>query len=134
MTKKTLESAIRACVNRKDKAFVPYIMAGDGGIGALKEQILFLQEAGVTAIELGIPFSDPVADGPVIQEAGGRALAQGVTLRKVLEELRVFRNEVTGSNRFHDILESDFKLWDYRIRRRLRNERCQRIDHSGYAA
>ena len=69
-------------------------MAGDGGIGALKEQILFLQEAGVTAIELGIPFSDPVADGPVIQEAGGRALAQGVTLRKVLEELRVFRNEV----------------------------------------
>lgn len=95
MTKKTLESAIRACVNRKNKAFVPYIMAGDGGIGALKEQILFLQEAGVTAIELGIPFSDPVADGPVIQEAGGRALAQGVTLRKVLEELRVFRNEVT---------------------------------------
>ena len=44
----------------------------------------------MTAIEMGIPFSDPVADGPVIQEAGERALAQGVTLRKVLEELRVF--------------------------------------------
>ena len=94
MTKKVLENAIRACVERGDQAFVPYMMAGDGGIGTLKEQILFLQQAGVTAIELGIPFSDPVADGPVIQQAGARALAQGVTLRKVLKELRLFRDEV----------------------------------------
>jgi tryptophan synthase alpha chain len=94
MTKKVLENAIRACVELGDQAFVPYMMAGDGGIGTLKEQILFLQQAGVTAIELGIPFSDPVADGPVIQQAGARALAQGVTLRKVLKELRLFREEV----------------------------------------
>ena len=70
---------------RGDKAFVPYIMAGDGGIETLKETILFLQKIGVTAIELGIPFSDPVADGAIIQEAGERALAKGVTLRKVVE-------------------------------------------------
>lgn len=94
MRKERLANAIQACITQGDKAFVPYIMAGDGGIGTLKKQILFLQEAGVTAIELGIPFSDPVADGPVIQEAGERALAQGVTLRKVLEELRLFRDEV----------------------------------------
>ena len=49
----------------------------------------------MTAIELGIPFSDPVADGPVIQEAGERALAHGVTLRKVLKELASFIDEVT---------------------------------------
>ncbi|MFJ7935354.1 tryptophan synthase subunit alpha [Sporosarcina sp. NPDC096371] len=95
MTKTILTNAINACVERGDKAFVPYIMAGDGGLKALKEQILFLQEVGVTAIELGIPFSDPVADGPVIQEAGERALAHGVTLRKVLKELTHFIDEVT---------------------------------------
>ena len=49
----------------------------------------------MTAIELGIPFSDPVADGPVIEEAGERALAQGVTLRTVLKELTSFKDEVT---------------------------------------
>ena len=70
MTKHDLTNAITDCVSRGDKAFVPYIMAGDGGLETLKKTILFLQETGVTAIELGIPFSDPVADGPVIQEAG----------------------------------------------------------------
>ncbi|WP_342513769.1 tryptophan synthase subunit alpha [Sporosarcina sp. FSL K6-1522] len=95
MTKMTLTNALVDCVNGGDKAFVPYIMAGDGGIETLKKTILFLQETGVTAIELGIPFSDPVADGPVIQEAGERALAQGVTLRTVLKELAEFSDEVT---------------------------------------
>lgn len=95
MTKRLITDAIQACNERGDKAFIPYIMAGDGGIEKLKETILFLQETGVTAIELGIPFSDPVADGPVIQEAGERALAEGVTLRSVVEEVATFKNEVT---------------------------------------
>lgn len=95
MTKNQLTNAIRNCVKSGEKAFVPYIMAGDGGIETLKETILFLQEIGVTAIELGIPFSDPVADGPVIQEAGERALAKGVTLRAVIEEIGSFKEEVT---------------------------------------
>lgn len=94
MTKQHITDAIYACNERGDKAFVPYIMAGDGGIETLKETILFLQDAGVTAIELGIPFSDPVADGPVIQEAGERALAKGVTLRAVVEEVATFKDEV----------------------------------------
>lgn len=70
-----------------NKAFVAYIMAGDGGLDRLKEQVQYLQGAGVTAIEIGIPFSDPVADGPTIEAAGNRALKQGVTLQKVLEEI-----------------------------------------------
>lgn len=53
---------------RGDKAFVPYIMAGDGGLEKLQPTILRLQELGVTAIEVGIPFSDPVADGPTIEK------------------------------------------------------------------
>lgn len=71
-----------------DKAFVAYIMAGDGGLDKLRGQVEYLQTTGVTAIEIGIPFSDPVADGPVIEAAGNRALNEGVTLDKVLIELK----------------------------------------------
>jgi len=70
-------------------------MAGDGGLETFKEKLLFLQEAGVTAIEVGIPFSDPVADGEAIQQAGARALLEGVTLRNVLEELEKCTAEVS---------------------------------------
>ncbi|MFJ5769813.1 tryptophan synthase subunit alpha [Psychrobacillus sp. NPDC093180] len=91
MTKTTLTKAIQTRVNQGEKAFIPYIMGGDG---SLTEQILFLQEAGATAIEVGIPFSDPVADGPTIQRAGERALRNGVTLRTILDELTGIRDEV----------------------------------------
>jgi tryptophan synthase alpha chain len=87
MTKMKLQTAIEQQVATGGKAFIPYIMAGDGGLQNLREQLLFLQESGATAVELGIPFSDPVADGPSIQEAGKRALTSGVTLRGVLEEI-----------------------------------------------
>ncbi len=77
-----------------NKAFVAYIMAGDGGLDRLKDQVQYLQGAGVTAIEIGIPFSDPVADGPTIEAAGNRALKKGVTLQKVLAELQSWTFEV----------------------------------------
>lgn len=76
------------------KAFVAYIMAGDGGLEKLSEQVFYLQKAGVTAIEIGIPFSDPVADGPTIEAAGNRALKAGVTLDKVLKEMASWTFEV----------------------------------------
>lgn len=90
-----LLNAIQSVNAQGDKAFVAYIMAGDGGLETLKSKILFLQEAGVTVIELGIPFSDPVADGPTIQLAGERALENGTTLRLILQELETFYKEVT---------------------------------------
>ncbi|MEK3889587.1 tryptophan synthase subunit alpha [Bacillus sp. FSL K6-3431] len=95
MGKKRLDDSFSVVKDKGDKAFVPYIMAGDGGLNALKEQILFLQECGATAVELGIPFSDPVADGPVIQEAGLRALANGTTLAGVLENLEEWKESRT---------------------------------------
>lgn len=76
------------------KAFVAYIMAGDGGLGRLSEQVQYLQEAGAAAVEIGIPFSDPVADGPTIEAAGNRALAEGVSLEGVLAELAGWTFEV----------------------------------------
>ena len=73
--------------------FVPYISAGDGGLDKIQERIEFLEASGVAAIELGIPFSDPVADGPTIQAAGIRSLEQGTTLRKVIELLEPTKEE-----------------------------------------
>lgn len=90
-----LKEAILATATRGDKAFVPYIMAGDGGLENLQSTILKLQELGVTAIEVGIPFTDPVADGPTIQAAGERSLAHGTTLRKVIETLTSFADQIT---------------------------------------
>ncbi|KKB35415.1 tryptophan synthase subunit alpha [Bacillus thermotolerans] len=92
MSKAKLAKAFQSAEARNEKAFVSYIMAGDGGLNALKDQLLYLQEIGVTAAEVGIPFSDPVADGPVIQEAGKRALAEGVTLKRVLSFLEEHKN------------------------------------------
>ncbi|MEH7346654.1 tryptophan synthase subunit alpha [Bacillus sp. JJ1532] len=86
-----IEKVMQALRKNNEKAFVPYIMAGDGGLNSLAERITFLEKAGATAIEIGIPFSDPVADGPVIQQAGIRALESGTTLRGILEAIAEIR-------------------------------------------
>ncbi len=79
---------------KNQKAFVPYIMAGDGGLDCLTDRLLTLEKYGASAIEVGIPFSDPVADGPTIQLAGLRALKNGTTLTAVIKELAKARELV----------------------------------------
>lgn len=91
----TLQQAIERVNANGDKAFVPYIMAGDGGLDKLHTIVTRLQDLGVSAIEIGIPFTDPVADGPTIEQAGVRALENGTTLRKVLETLTAFADDIT---------------------------------------
>lgn len=73
------------------KAFVSYIMAGDPDFDTALALMKGLPDAGVDIIELGIPFTDPMADGPTIQAAGQRALASGMTLERTLEMVRAFR-------------------------------------------
>jgi len=73
------------------KGFVAYIMAGDPNMAASFEVMRGLPAAGVDVIELGIPFTDPMADGPTIQAAGQRALEAGMTVDKVLQMVRDFR-------------------------------------------
>jgi tryptophan synthase alpha chain len=77
------------------KALIPYITAGDPQPKITAPMMHALVTAGADIIELGVPFSDPMADGPVIQRACERALAQGVTLRQVLEMVRGFRHQDT---------------------------------------
>lgn len=73
------------------KALIPYITAGDPQPRVTVPLLHALVEAGADVLELGVPFSDPMADGPVIQRSSERALAQGVGLRDVLAMVREFR-------------------------------------------
>jgi tryptophan synthase alpha chain len=73
------------------KALVPFVTAGDPSPAATPAILHALVEAGADVLELGVPFSDPMADGPVIQRSSERALARGVDLRQVLGFVRTFR-------------------------------------------
>ncbi len=75
------------------KGLIPFVTAGDPDPGSVVPLLRTLAAAGADLIELGIPFSDPMADGPVIQRASERALARGVTLSLVLDWVRAFRAE-----------------------------------------
>ncbi len=73
------------------KALIPFVTAGDPYPDATADIMLAMAQAGADVIELGVPFSDPMADGPVIQKAAERALAQGVDLARVLQMVQAFR-------------------------------------------
>ncbi len=75
----------------RKSAFVAYVMAGDPDFATSLALVKGLPAAGVDVIELGLPFTDPMADGPAIQLAGQRALAAGMTLNKTLDLARAFR-------------------------------------------
>ncbi len=76
------------------KGLIVYLTAGDPNLDATGELLPALDRAGVDVIELGVPFSDPLADGPVIQRASERALRSGTTLRKILERFPSWRQTV----------------------------------------
>lgn len=79
-----IDSKFNALQKKNEKALVVYLTAGDPSLAVTKRMILALEEAGADILEIGVPFSDPTADGPVIQAASQRALKAGVTLEKVL--------------------------------------------------
>lgn len=84
-------SKIAAAFKKQHKCFIPFITAGDPDLNMTKELIMAMADAGADIIELGIPFSDPVAEGEVIQAANIRALAAGTTTDKIfamLDEVR----------------------------------------------
>jgi len=72
-------------LGRGGKAFIPYIMTGHPDLRRTRELVTMLEDSGADIIELGVPFSDPLADGPAIQKAAQVALEQGTTLKKTIE-------------------------------------------------
>lgn len=78
---------------RNGKAFIPFITAGDPDLASTERFVLAMAEAGADLIEIGIPFSDPIAEGAVIQEADIRALRSGTTTEKVFEMVKSLRQK-----------------------------------------
>ncbi len=87
-----IEEKFRELKKKNDVALVTYVTAGDPSLEATLEILLRLEESGADIIELGIPFSDPMADGPIIQAASERALSSYTTLEGILEVVHKFRN------------------------------------------
>jgi tryptophan synthase alpha chain len=88
-----IESKFKDLKREGRKAFIPYITAGDPDLETTARIIIELERRGADIIELGVPFSDPMADGPVIQRASERALKSGVSARDCLSLVRRVREE-----------------------------------------
>ncbi|MDD9872663.1 MAG: tryptophan synthase subunit alpha [Deltaproteobacteria bacterium] len=79
---------------RGERALLPFLTAGDPSLEATPELVLAAAAAGADAIEIGVPFSDPIAEGPVIQRASERALRAGANLRRVLQLVTQLRPQI----------------------------------------
>jgi tryptophan synthase alpha chain len=88
-----ITGTLNALLSRGRKALIPYVTVGDPYADATPEIMHGLVAGGADIIELGVPFSDPMADGPVIQKASERALSRGIGLRQVLDAVRNFRRD-----------------------------------------
>ncbi|MEO6745507.1 MAG: tryptophan synthase subunit alpha [Caldimonas sp.] len=86
-----IDATFAALRDRGAKALIPYLTAGDPHAGTTVAIMQAMAAAGADIIELGVPFSDPMADGPVIQKASERALARGIGMPQVLDIAREFR-------------------------------------------
>lgn len=91
MTPATIAEAFAVRRGLGQAALVPYVTSGHPRAGITAELLVAVADAGADVIELGIPFSDPLADGPTIQRSSFQALAQGATVARTLEAIRAFR-------------------------------------------
>jgi len=87
-----IEKKFTELQQKGEKALVVYLTAGDPDLETTRRLILSLEKAGVDILEIGVPFSDPTADGPIIQAASQRALRSGVTLSHILAMIESLRN------------------------------------------
>jgi tryptophan synthase alpha chain len=78
---------------KNEKAFIPFVTAGDPDLATTLELVLALEKAGADIVELGIPYSDPMADGPVIQASSTRALANGTKIIHIMEKVKEIREK-----------------------------------------
>src|SRR4028118_745816 len=80
-----LEHTFRTLQSRGERAFIPFVTCGDPDLSTTRDLLLAYVEAGADIVEIGIPFTDPLADGPTIQRASERALANGTTMDDALK-------------------------------------------------
>ena len=92
MSADRLEAVTSALASAGECGIAPYVTAGDGGLDRTLAVLHALEDAGAACVELGVPFSDPIADGPVLQAAAQRALDAGTTLDGILDLVRRYRD------------------------------------------
>ena len=89
-----IEDAFATLKRQGKKGFIPFITAGDPDLASTEELLVVLANSGATLIELGVPFSDPMADGPVIQRASERALKHRFDLQEILDTVARTRKQI----------------------------------------
>lgn len=89
-----IQTAFSELKRQGRKGFIPFITAGDPDLETTEKMLIELSRAGATVIELGVPFSDPMADGPVIQRASERALRHDFGVRDILQVVATVRREI----------------------------------------
>ena len=134
MTKARIDAKFAALKSENRAAFIAYVMAGDPDAGTTLEILRGLPGAGADLIELGFPFSDPMAEGAPIQKAAQRALAGGTTLRKTLDLVRAFRYPLisadAGTLGFADTASADAENLGSRGRGDERSEEDILVRHN----
>ncbi|MBH1941752.1 tryptophan synthase subunit alpha [Mobilitalea sibirica] len=105
------------------KAFIPFITAGDPSLEVTQQLVLQMAEAGADLIELGIPFSDPIAEGPIIQDADARALSGGVTTDQIFDMVARIRKSCDTAIAFMTYINP---VYTYGTERFLK--RCSEIE------
>ena len=110
-----LDATFQRLKDKGEKALIAYIMAGDPSLQDTEQLVLGLERSGADVIELGVPFSDPIADGPVIQQAAERALRSGTSLLRILTMVAGLRHKtqiplvlMAYYNTIHAYGEKDF--------------------------
>src|SRR3990172_11345443 len=91
---KRIEEKFKQLKNQREKALIPFIAAGDPSLPLTKALILEMERQGADMIELGVPFSDPLADGPTIQKAYLRALKGKTSLKKIIKMVKELRGRI----------------------------------------
>lgn len=109
-------------VFHNNKAFIPFVTAGDPTLDITKELVLRMEAAGADLIELGIPFSDPVAEGPIIQAADDRALSNGATTDKIFAMVEELRQDTSIPIAFMTYINP---IYTYGVKRFM--EQCRKV-------
>jgi tryptophan synthase alpha chain len=124
-----IETAFSELKRQGRKGFIPFITAGDPDLETTKQLLIEFSRAGATVIELGVPFSDPMADGPVIQRSSERALRHGIGVGDILESVASVRRAIEDPIEAPIILFSYYNpLLQFGLQRLAREARAAGID------
>lgn len=106
-----IDSMFAELKNQNKKALITFITAGDPDFDTTEQLVLEMERQGANLIELGVPFSDPIAEGPIIQEASLRSLQGGTTLEGIFGLVKKTTHKNRNPVGIHDVYQYHLSLW-----------------------